>query len=249
MKDPIPNLPYFCFQFSSQELAARVNLLEEIGVELSPYMSKESIIFLENLLLKIRGLITIKAIDTKPGCKKLVINPNEEISKSEHFLSKLGGKPYFFLKFDDNKPIIETPHKLNDAKFVNNLSHSFNVLHFKYEINIFLMNMLKFLMADLLHKKSLVMVDISVFSITMKLQEIADDYLLKMSALSHVCDIPEVHIIVQKIFVDKFFVTGREPMTIKNYDDFLYIETKPFIQYCNHHDNIYKEITTNLDMN
>lgn len=247
MKDPIPNLPYFCFQFSSQELAARVNLLEEIGVELSPYMHKESIIFLENLLLKIRGLITIKAIDTKPGCKKLVINPNEEISKSEHFLFKLDSKPYFFLKFDGDKPIIETPHKLNDAKFVNNLSHSFNVLHFKYEIHIFLMNMLQFLITDLFHKKSLVMTDISIFSIIMKLQKITDDYLLKMSALSHVCNIPEVHSIVQKIFVDKFFVTGREPMTIKNYDDFLYVETKPSIQYCVHRDNIYNAITKNLD--
>lgn len=81
----------------------------------------------------------------------------------------------------------------------------------------------------------------------MKLQKIADDYLLKMSALSCVCNIPEVHSIVQKIFVDKFFVTGREPMTIKNYDDFLYVETKPSIQYCVHRDNIYNAITKNLD--
>ena len=45
---------------------------------------------------------------------------------------------------------------------------------------------------DLIHKKSLSMSDISVFGMTIKLQQIADEYLLKMSAISHVCNIPEV---------------------------------------------------------
>lgn len=247
MKEPISQLPYFCFQFSSTELAERVDLLENIMIELSPYMYKESLTFLENLFLKIRGLITIKAIDTKPKCKKLVIDPNAEISKSSHFLSKISSNTYYFLKFDGDKPIIEMPHKLNDPKYVNDLGHSFNVLHFKYEIHMFTIDLLKFLLTDLIHKKSLSMSDISVFGMTIKLQQIADEYLLKMSAISHVCNIPEVAKIVQQIFVDKFFVTGREPMTIKNYDDFLYIETKPSIQYCVHRDNIYNAITKNLD--
>lgn len=245
MKDPIIDLPFFCRQFSSLELFNRIDYLSDVNdLFCNFYIPKNITDDFKKAFNIMRGQAVLHAIDIQHNTKVGIIDPSKEISIGEHFrnhFTKYYKHVYKHIEFGDEKiNIVNAPEELLHDSTAT-LEYSFNVNFFKYEIALFLSQLINFLY-NVPSKKAIIfsrdIIDTKMSSI---LNDLKDEYLKNMSAIAIISENPKLMSTLKNIYVNTMFITGKEPGIQMNYAKFLYYK-QPALTYVKHREDLYEEI-------
>lgn len=241
MKDPIIDLPFFCRQFSSLELFNRIDYLSNaVNLFYNFYALKNIVNDFKINFNQMRGEVTLHAIDIQHKTKVGIIDPSKEISIGEHFRKHFTNR-YKHIEFGNEEiKLVDIPIELKPDSNAS-LEYSFEVNMFKYEITLFLIDLIYFLSKQVSKKSILFSKYYNISEMFKFLCDLQDNYLKNMSALAIVSENPKLMDILKNIYVNNMFITGKEPVIQMNYDKFLYYKD-PSLRYTKHHEDLYEEI-------